>query len=263
MVPLRPEARDHVLAKLGVEDRPGLLTLRHAVMFRRPGLWGDDARRPHTVVYLRPSGRRREAFAAGRPEPAAAWLAAREGEIALVAPDDWEPWLRAALDPVEPLRSEVHTWYDPPPRDPLGPSPAPVRRLGPSDEKAFLSIAPDWALLGWGGFHDLVRLGAAFGVPFLDGYVSLSWIFEQTPRFDALALFTVPRFRRLGLARASARALIRLSQKERSKSPLWSAHAENSASHALALSLGFEGPTPELLLTWPPSNTTLEPDRML
>ena len=168
-----------------------------------------------------------------------------------------------ALGPIEPRRSEVRTWFDPPTRDPQGPSPAPVRRLGPSDEKAFLSIAPDWALLGWGNFDELIRHGAAFGVPFLDGFVSISWIFDQTPRFDALALSTVPRFRRLGLARASARALIRFSQKERSRTPLWSAHADNVPSHALALSLGFEGPTSEMLLTWPASSGVLEPGRII
>src|SRR5262245_40536939 len=91
MVPLRPEAHEHVLARLGVDESPGLLALRHAILFRRPGLWGDDGRRPHSVVLLRPGGSAREAFAAGRPEPAASWLAGREGRIALVAPDDWEP----------------------------------------------------------------------------------------------------------------------------------------------------------------------------
>ncbi len=263
MVPLRPEAREHVLAKLGGEERPGLLALRHAVLFRRPGLWGDNARRPHTVVYLRPAGRRREAFGAGRPEPAAGWLAAREGEITLLAPEEWEPWVRSALGPLEPRRSEVRTWYDPPTRDPKGPSPAPVRRLGPEDRQAFLTIAPEWALLGWGGFDDLIRHGAAFGVPFLDGFVAIAWIFDQTARFDALGVFTVPRFRRLGLARAVARSLIRTSQKERAKSPLWSAHAENAASHALALSLGFEGPNSEMLLSWPASSSVPEPGRMI
>ncbi len=255
---LCPEAREHVLAKLGGEEQPGLLALRHAVMFRRPGLWGDNARRPHSVVYLRPAGRRRQAFAAGRPEPAAAWLAAREGEITLVAPDDWEPWIRSALAPIEPRQSEVRTWYNPPIRDPQGPSPAPVRRLGPGDEPAFLSIAPDWALLGWGGFNDLVRHGAIFGVPFLDGFVSIAWIFDQTARYDAIGVFTIPRFRRLGLARASARSLIRFSQKDRSKTPLWSAHADNIGTHALALSLGFDGPTSEMILSWPASTAGLE-----
>src|SRR5581483_1845244 len=147
-----PEAYEHVLMRLGVDDAPGLLALRHALMFRRPGLWGDEARRPHAVVLLRPAGHRREAFGVGRPEPAVEWLAGREGPIALVAPEDWEPTVRAAVGPVD--RSEVVTWFDPPLRDPGRPSPAAVRRLGREDRDAFLRVGPDWALRGWGAYED-------------------------------------------------------------------------------------------------------------
>ncbi len=249
MVPLRPEAHEHALWRLGLEEAPGLLALRHALLFRRPGLWGDDARRPHTVLLLRPAGPVREAFGIGRPEPAAAWLASREGRVALVAPEEWEPRVREVVGPVD--RGEVVTLFDLPPRDPAGPCPAATRRLDREDRDAFLRVAPDWALRGWGTFDDLLRHGAAFGVPFEGGYASLAWILDQSERFDAVAVFTVPRYRRLGLALAGARALIRHVRRERGKLPLWSAPSEHAASLALARVLGFAGQVSEPLLRWP------------
>lgn len=250
MVPLRAEAHEHVLTRL-VEESPGLLALRHALLFRRPGLWGDDARRPHSVVLLRPAGAAREAFGVGRPEPAAEWLAGREGRIALAAPEDWESALRDAVGRVE--RSEVTTWFDPPLRDPGGPSAAATRRLNREDRDAFLRLAPDWALRGWGSYDELVRVAAAFGVPHRDGFASLAWVFDQSTRFDALGVFTDPRYRRLGLGRAAARALIRHVQRDRGKLPLWSAPAEHDASLGLARALGFTGQVAEALMCWPPA----------
>lgn len=248
MVPLRPEAHEHVLSRI-VEETPGLLALRHALLFRRPGLWGDDARRPHCVVLLRSADGSREAFGAGRPGPAAEWLASREGRIALVAPEDWEASIRAARGRVD--RSEVLSWFDPPLRDPAGPSPAVTRRLGPEDRDVFLRDCPDWALRGWGTFEDLIRIGAAFGVPYKDELAAVAWIFDQSTRFDALGTFTQPRYRRLGLGRAAARALIRHIQRDRGKLPLWSAPAQNPASVGLARALGFTGQVAETLLRWP------------
>jgi GNAT superfamily N-acetyltransferase len=249
MVPLRPEAHEHVLLRLGVEEAPGLLALRHAILFRKPGLWGDDARRPHSVLLLRPAGPGREAFGAGRAEPAVAWLAARQGRIALVAPEEWEPTVRSVVGPVD--RHEIVTWFDPPLRESGTPPRAEVRRLGRNDHDAFLDLAPDWALRGWGSYDDMTRHGAAFGVPHGDGLASVAWVQDQTERFDSIAVFTRPRYRRLGLGRAAARAAIRHTQRERGKLPLWSAAGDNPSSHALARALGFTGQSTELLLRWP------------
>ncbi len=261
MVPLRAEAHENVLSRL-VEETPGLLALRHALLFRRPGLWGDDARRPHSVLLLRPAGGYREAFGVGRPEPAVEWLAGREGRILLVAPEDWEPSVRATLGPID--RSEIHTWFDPPLRDPAGSPTAATRRLGREDRDAFLRACPDWALRGWGAFDDLIRLGAAFGVPYRDELAAVAWIFDQSTRFDAMGAFTHPRYRRLGLGRAAARALIRHIQRERGKLPVWSAPADNTASLGLARALGFTGQVAEPLLRWPaeePSDDETVPTR--
>lgn len=257
MVPLRPEAHEHALGRLGVDEAPGLLALRHALLFRRPGLWGDDARRPHTVLLLRPAGEVREAFGIGRPEAAAAWLAAREGRVALVAPEEWEPSIRGAVGPVD--RAEVVTWFDPPPRGPIGTTSAAARRLGRDDRDAFLNEAPDWSLRGWGSFDDLLRHGVAFGVPFEGGFASLAWILDQSERFDAIGVFTRPRYRRLGLARAAAQALVRHIQRERGKLPLWSAPSEHDASLGLARALGFAGQVSETLLRWPSERPQVGP----
>ena len=53
------------------------LALEHALAFRRPGLWGDAARDPRSLVWLREGDGQWEAFGAGRCAPAVEWLARR------------------------------------------------------------------------------------------------------------------------------------------------------------------------------------------
>jgi len=89
-----------------------------------------------------------------------------------------------------------------------------------------------------GSFPQLIEHGAAFGVPYGDGFASLAWTFDESARFDSIGIFTVPKFRRLGLARASATALMGHIVYRRKKSPLWSTTAENPASQKLAFRSG-------------------------
>src|SRR4051812_21696003 len=77
MVPLDPTAVRSLRSWPGEPPCPGLLALRHALDYSRPGLWGDDAKRPRSVVLLRAGDGRREAFGAGEPGPAVGWLARR------------------------------------------------------------------------------------------------------------------------------------------------------------------------------------------
>src|SRR3954462_11957083 len=90
MIPIR-EATDWLPRSDDAPHRSG--ALRHAATHGRPGLWGDDPRRPSSVVWLREGdGGIWEAFAGGIAGPALDWLAAEPGgrTIALLAPPSWE-----------------------------------------------------------------------------------------------------------------------------------------------------------------------------
>lgn len=254
MVPLRPEAHEHLLERLGVAETPGLLALRHAVRFEQAGLWGDDSLIPRSLVLLRPAGPHREAFGVGRPEPAVRWLSGLAGPIVLAAPEDWIAPVETAIPGVE--RFETLTYFDPPHRDPGPPPAAPTRRLEPADRAAFERLAPDWALRAWGHFDALLTHGAGFVVTTrgtdepTPRLLSAAWIFDTSDRHDALAVWTDPAYRRLGLARASARALLTHIARDRGKAALWSTSPANPASLALARRLGFRDAQAQPLLRW-------------
>lgn len=227
----------------------GLLALRHALAFRQPGLWADDSRRPRTLLFVREGDGEVEAFGGGTPEPAVSWLAGLGRGVTLLAPTSW----RRAVDAYVrngTMGTVVTCVHTPSATIPASPGVA-TRRLTFQDEGAFLAITPEWALRGWVTFDALITHGAAFGVPHGDGFASLAWVFDQTDRFDALASFTAPRFRRLGLARASALALLGRVRCIWCKTPLWSASKDNGASLALATSLGFVPRSEQTVLRWP------------
>jgi GNAT superfamily N-acetyltransferase len=255
MVPLVPEAAETV--ESGGESTRRSVALHHALTWRRPGLWGDHPSRPNSVVLLRPGDGQWEAFGAGDPEPAVAWLAARGGTVALLAPASWELAVRGVIGPVERVCIEVRTYRPPDRRLALAP-PGPARpaigthRLTSADAAAFEATAPGWALRGWGSFLDLVAHGAGFGVPGGAGFAALAWILEQGRHLDAIGVVVAPRFRRLGLGRAVAAALVAHIIGQRQRRPLWASAPENAASRALGRSLGFTHIAGETLLRWPP-----------
>src|SRR5437764_235966 len=143
MVPLDSLAVRSLRSWLGEPTGPGLLALHHALTYQRPGLWGDHARVPRSVVLVREGDDQLEAF------------------------------------------------------------------------------------------------GAGYGVPHGPGFAALAWVFDQSAGFDSIGVYTVPRYRRLGLGRAAAAALITHIARRRGKIPLWSTTPDNDASLALAASLGF------------------------
>ena len=263
MVPLRPEGRAQALERLSDADAPCLLALRHAMLYGRPALWGDDAWHPRSVLLVRPEsggGRSTEAFGLGEPEPAVPWLVARHRRSGalLAAPDAWAPWINATVGAAGVETYSVETWYDPgPPARRPGSSNAPItaNRLTEHDEISFRKAAPEWALQGWGDFSGLLRYGAAFGVPYQAGFASLAWIHDQTEQFDAMSVYTLPRFRRLGLGKAVATALLDHIRRTRNKQPLWSSLATNEPSRNLVQVLGFTESSSQTVFRWPASKS--------
>jgi len=275
MVPLDPLAVRSLRSWLGEPTGPGLLALHHALAYQRPGLWGDHARVPRSVVLVREGDDQLEAFGAGEPGPAVGWLASQGRAVSLVAPTAWLDAVGGRVGPLE--QGTIETWTIDPfdltmasmldgaeldmdrEFDPAGEasrrprtSVVATRRLVADDAAAFAAAAPPWALRGWGTFSALVAFGAGFGVPHGDTFAALAWIFDQSAGFDALAAYTAPRYRRLGLARAAASALIHLVARNRRKVPLWSTTPDNTPSLGLAHSLGFSCQATEPLVRWPP-----------
>jgi GNAT superfamily N-acetyltransferase len=283
MVPLDPLAIRSLRSWLGEPSSPGVLALHHALAYQRPGVWGDHARVPRSVVLLRDGDNQLEAFGAGEPEPAVAWLASQGRAVSLVAPRSWREALGTRVGAIE--EAVIETWTIDPfdltmttmgdgpesgvaasksrtapavSRPVAEPEAAPPRRLAPtrplaaSDAAAFTAMAPTWALRGWGAYSRLIAFGAAFAVPHGDSFAALAWIYDQAAGFDAVGVYTVPHYRRLGLARAAASALIGHIARHRRKVPLWSSPADNEASLGLARSLGFNTQSSEALIRWPP-----------
>ncbi|MCA1686738.1 MAG: GNAT family N-acetyltransferase, partial [Planctomycetia bacterium] len=230
MVPLAPAATRFVRSWLEPPEAPGLLALHHALAYRRAGLRGNDPASPRSVILVREGDGRLEAFGAGEPGPAVDWLAGHPRGFTLLAPGDWA---RALTDRVVGVaRERVETWSG---AEGSGAGAgAAARRLTHEDFPGFAATVPAWGLRGWRSYPALIEHGAAFGVPHGTAFAALAWVFDQAGPFDALGVYTVPRFRRLGLGRAAASALVDHVVRRRGNRPLWSAAPGNAASRGLA-----------------------------
>lgn len=277
MVQLDPAAVRYVRTWMGASEGPGLLALRHALAYRSPGLWGDHPVEPRSVVLIREGDGQLEVFGAGEPEPAVAWIVGHLKAFTLHAPEGWAGPVGDRVGEVEQV--EIETWsagagrpikarpralstaqaQTSAPTSTATPARVITRRLSAADRDTFTAAVPAWGLRGWRSFSALVEYGAAFGVPFGTGLASVAWVFDQADGFDALGVFTAPRFRRLGLGRAAALALIDHVKERRSKVPLWSVNSENEPSRSMARALGFSVAVTETLLRWPP-RTADSPD---
>jgi hypothetical protein len=204
------------------------------------------------VLLVREGDGQLEAFGAGEPEPALGWLARRAGRtVALLAPPHWTNVVGRrfrALERKEMLTLSVAPADFQPPR-----STVTTRRLEAGDARAFIDgIVPDWALLSWSSFEELVEFGVGFVVPSGSDYGALAWTYSQAGRYAAIGVVTVPRFRRLGLGRAVASDLVSELMNSRGKTPIWTTTSDNSGSRALAESLGFSLAATETFLRWLP-----------
>jgi GNAT superfamily N-acetyltransferase len=263
MVPLDPAAARYVRAWLGPPEGPGLLALHHALVYRPSAVWADAQKQPRSVLYVREGDGRVEAFGAGEATPAVAWLATRRRPFTLHAPEPWHAPLRDRLGPID--LDAVETWSGP--GRGAGAKPGPptvlVRKLALGDSAAFNAAAPPWALRGWRTFNALVEHGAAFAVPHGAGpaLAALAWVFDRAADFESVGVFTVPRFRRLGLGRAAAAALLGHVARDRGKAPIWSTPPDNEPSRRLARSLGLSVAAVEPLVRWPARDGEPEEDR--
>jgi RimJ/RimL family protein N-acetyltransferase len=229
----------------------GWLTVRHALLARLPGFWGDRERSPYSVIYVREGDGKAEAFGLLNPHPAVGWLLAQGRPFTLLAPDEeWEDEVALEIDPID--RGEIVSWLPGFYRRTVTEKTANVRRLTHDDAAVFQSSAPPWALRCWPSFDSIIGRGAVFGVPFGDTFASLAWVIDRTESYDAIGVYTAPRFRNLGLARAAASALVEHIIHQRRKVPLWAASAANQASTALARSVGFTPRVTEVVYHWPP-----------
>jgi GNAT superfamily N-acetyltransferase len=230
-----------------------LLDLHHALAHHRRGLWGDDAKAPKSVLLFREGDGQSETFGAGAPEPALEWLLGRAWRtIALWAPNDWRAAVEHRVGAVERVETSILSASGADLR-PVSTAVA-VRRMTADDpEPLLLDLLPDWALFGWTSVRDLVEHAAGFVVPHGARYAALAWVYSQTKRYDAIGVTTAPRFRRLGLGRAVASALIHEIVHLRRKVPVWTTNPGNAASLALARSLGFSQVVAEPFLRWRPA----------
>ena len=251
MIPLGTEAIDAVLSWGDGLHRT--VALHHAAIHARPGLWVDDRVRPSSVVWLRDGGDQWDAFAAGFAGPALAWLerTALGRPVVLAAPPSWNEIVQARLGRSRIETRAVETWLRPEP-EPTRETAALVRRLDLDDADAFQAVAPPGALRAWGDFANLVDHGAGFGAPGRSGLGAVAWVVESDHHLDKLGVATDPRFRRLGLGKAVASALLDEVTFERHRHPLWVVNPANLASISLAHSLGFRTRIRETLLRWEP-----------
>lgn len=251
MFPLDPTGAEHARSWVGEPCGRGLLDLHHALAHCQPGLWGDDAREPRSVLLVREGTGQVEAFGAGEPEPAVSWIVRRqEKAVALLAPKPWWELVRLRARVVE--RVELAILAAGAGDVARVASAVATRRLTQDDADAFLAseATPDWALFAWGSFAELIEHGAAFGVPFGPGFAALAWTYSQAGRYAAIGVSTTTRFRGLGLGRAAAAALVAELVDVRGKVALWTTAPGNAASHRLGRSLGFSLVGTETYLRW-------------
>src|SRR5262249_49500990 len=209
-------------------------------------LWGDRVQRPRSLVLARELDDRWEAFGAGEPWPALPWLL--DGDlrtrVTLVGPPSWHEAIARMDGTTE--QGTLETWHPP---DMVRPGALAsgaedlVRAVEQRDQASFVASTPTWALRAWLSFGRMCRETVAFGIPLRDGrgFASVAWVYELSRPFAAVAVATRPRYQRLGLGGTVVRTLLRTMMSgpvEQRLTPIWFTEGSNTASKALAASLG-------------------------
>ena len=252
MLPLEARATDTVLGWGDGLHRT--VALHHAAIHGRPGLCGDHPTRPSSVIWLRDGGDQWEVFGAGFAGPALDWLGrvAVGRPVVLTAPASWTDGVHARMSRFGEIQVDfVQTWLRPEPVA-LPRTAAAVRPLNLDDAAAFAALAPPWAVRSWGSFAAALQRGAAFGVPARSGLASAAWVVESDHHADKVGVATDPRYRRLGLGRAVAAALLDEVEVARGRHALWVVNPGNLGSLGLKDALGFTTSVTESFLRWGP-----------
>lgn len=247
MVPVLAQSAEGLLSWEDGSRRA--VALHHALLHRRPGVWANRARQPRSVVLLRRGEACWEAFGAGDPEPAAAWLARRRAPVCLLAPEGWAEAIAARVrGPVERKSLAVRALPEAAVRRPGRCGGVIVERIEAARVDAFAAAVPPGGLRAWESAGQCLAEGGAVGVPYSGGFAAVAWVAESDRHMDVVGVYTDPRYRRLGLGRAAAAGLIGRILGARRREPLWAARPENEASLALARLLGFTVDLDEPLL---------------
>jgi RimJ/RimL family protein N-acetyltransferase len=152
------------------------------------------------------------------------------------APADWLPVLRE-IDPGTGQWPRIVAGLAGQPRMAAGPD---VRPLRPDDAAALAGLDPsiDWISETWGGPVGLAASGRAWAAFDGDVPVSVACSFYVGSRHEDVGVVTAATHRGRGLARACAQALA-LDIRDRGRLPTWTTSPDNTASRAVAHSLGF------------------------
>ncbi len=243
MIRLEPSLTRRLLT--GREGPRRRIALEHAVLWGRPGFWGDHPTEPQSVVWVRQGEGQLDVFALGEPDQAVGWLAGLEQPISLLAPPWWEPIVRDQF--VHVTRSHLETWALDHDLAWPGVGRVPLKRLELHDESGFRAVAPGWALRAWPSFTGMLTHGASFGVLHHAEWVAVAWVVERSPTSASIGVYVREDLRRLGLGRSVASAL-GTHLVEIGATPIWVSHLSNEGSRRLAKSLGLRPIMAEPLL---------------
>ena len=254
MVPLCDEAIDRVLAR-DDEQAHRSVSLRHALIHRSPGLWGDHPRRPRSVVLVReddgPEGR--HAFGLGEAEPAVGWLSRLGRRVSLLAPTAWEGAIRRRGSAV--LRGIVETWVRSPGDDGTDRRRPARSRGGSARSTSRRSSSPrrSWRCRAGGRSRGSSARARRSASPTATAGCS-PWRGPSRPTTAATPWPSPPSPATAGSASAAraGSALVAHVEAVRGKEPIWTVADENLASKALARSLGFSPRVREVVLRWGP-----------
>lgn len=216
MQPLQPvpTGQYHRLLAL-VPDAPQAAMARAALLARRGAAWADDAEQPTAA-----------AIQTTTPDGPTIFLFGDTPHMHLPEPRAFAAFT-AHADTVQPF---------------IALPPGGVRRLRPNDARHLASFPP-WLWGIWVTPDALLREAPAYARYLRGELASLACVAATTERYDAIGVYTIERTRRNGFARECAARLCGAIAASRGKLPVLLTTADDTASIALAHSLGLTART--------------------